>query len=45
MGWSLAELCNGLVKFGLLLRKVLLVKSKQLLALSVLLLQTWRIEG
>lgn len=45
VGWCLAELSNGLVKFCLLLRKVLLVEPKQLLALSVLLLQAWRTKG
>lgn len=40
--WFLAELGNGLVKFRLLLRKVLLVEPQQLLALPVLLLHAWR---
>jgi len=42
MRWLLAELGNGLVQFGLLLREVLLIEPQQLLALSVLLLQAWR---
>lgn len=42
MRWLLAELGDGLVQFGLLLREVLLVEPQQLLALSVLLLQAWR---
>lgn len=45
MGWCLTELCNGLVEFCLLLGKVLLVEPKQLLALSVLLLQAWGTKG
>lgn len=36
--WFLAELGNGLVKFCLLLRKILLVEAEKLLALSILLL-------
>lgn len=39
VSWCLAELGYGLVELRLLLRKVLLVKPKQLLAFSVLLLQ------
>jgi len=42
MGGALAELGDGLVQLGLLLRQVLLVQSEQLLALPVLLLQAWR---
>lgn len=38
VGLFLAKLGNGLVKFGLLLREVLLVEPKQLLTLSILLL-------
>lgn len=45
VGWHLAELGDGLVELSLLLRKVLLVEPKQLLALSVLLLQAWRTKG
>lgn len=44
-GWCLAELGNGLVKFRLLLRKVLLVKPEQLLAFFILLLQAWGTMG
>lgn len=45
MGWRLTKLGNGLVELCLLLRKVLLVKPKKLLALFVLLLQTCRTKG
>lgn len=37
--WVLAQMCNGLVEFHLLQRKILLVKPQELLTLSVLVLQ------
>lgn len=43
--WSLAKLGDGLIKFCLLLGKVLLVEPKQLLAFFILLLKAWWTKG